>query len=114
MDGIAGRAIQLDDGDHLLHTPGIQQFTVHPVHPVGVAPPAAIAPTLDAIGCYGQRDEAIRAVFPDYSEGWANKIVIQGGLEGRVNHFVLVVRTPEGEMQEARLPLKQYLKIVNL
>jgi NAD+ synthase len=71
-----------------------------------------IAPTLEAIGCYQQRDEAIRSVFPDYGEGWANKIVIKGGLEGRVNHFLLVVRTPEGEMLEKRLPLKQYLKIV--
>ena len=71
-----------------------------------------IAPTLEAIGCYEQRDQAIRSVFPDYGEGWANKIVIQGGLEGRVNHFVLVVRSPDGEMHEARLPLKEYLKIV--
>lgn len=71
-----------------------------------------IAPTLEAIGCYEQRDQAIRSVFPDYAEGWANKIVIQGGLEGRVNHFVLVVRSPDGEMHEARLPLQEYLKIV--
>lgn len=71
-----------------------------------------IAPTLEAIGCYEQRDQAIRSVFPDYGEGWANKIVIQGGLEGRVNHFVLVVRTPDGEMKEERLPLQEYLKIV--
>jgi NAD+ synthase len=71
-----------------------------------------IAPTLEAIGCYEQRDEAIRNVFPDYGEGWANKIVIQGGLEGRLNHFVLVVRTPDGEMREERLPLKEYLTIV--
>lgn len=72
----------------------------------------SIASTLEAIGCYEQRDQAIRSVFPDYGEGWANKIVIQGGLEGRVNHFVLVVRTPGGEMKEARLPLQEYLKIV--
>jgi NAD+ synthase len=71
-----------------------------------------IAPALEAIGCYEQRDEAIRSVFPDYGEGWANKIVIKGGIEGRVNHFLLVVRTPDGEMMEARLPLDQYLKIV--
>jgi NAD+ synthase len=71
-----------------------------------------IAPTLAAIGCYEQRDEAIRKVFPEYGEGWANKIVIHGGLEGRVNHFVLVVRSPEGEFREARLPLKEYLQIV--
>ncbi|WP_231892496.1 NAD(+) synthase [Woeseia oceani] len=71
-----------------------------------------IAPTLAAIGCYQQRDEAIRSVFPDYGDGWANKIVISGGLEGRVNHFMLVVRSPDGQMHEKRLPLTEYLKIV--
>lgn len=71
-----------------------------------------IAPTLEAIGCYKHRDDAIRSMFPDYGEGWANKIIIRGGLEGRVNHFLLVVRTPDGETKEARLPLQEYLKIV--
>jgi NAD+ synthase len=71
-----------------------------------------IAPTLEAIGCYHWRDEAIRKVFPDYGAGWKNKIVISGGLEGRVNHFQLVVQTPAGELRQERLPLKEYLQIV--
>jgi NAD+ synthase len=71
-----------------------------------------IAPALEGIGCYRQRDEAIRKVFPDYGEGWKNKIVIAGGLEGRVNHFNLVVQTPSGELKTERLPLPQYLQIV--
>jgi NAD+ synthase len=71
-----------------------------------------IAPTLEAIGCYQQRDDAIRKIFPEYGDGWANKIVIQGGLQGRLNHFQLVVRTPGGEMMEERLPLQEYLQIV--
>jgi NAD+ synthase len=71
-----------------------------------------IAPTLEAIGCYRWRDAAIRQVFPEYGEGWKNKIVIRGGLEGRVNHFQLVVQTPAGETREARLGLKEYLQIV--
>ena len=71
-----------------------------------------IAPTLDAIGCYRWRDEAIRKVFPEYGEGWKNKIVISGGLEGRVNHFQLVVETPSGEQMKARLGLREYLQIV--
>src|SRR5687768_16756563 len=29
-----------------------------------------IAPTLAAIGCYAERDAAIRAVFPEFGEGW--------------------------------------------
>jgi NAD+ synthase len=71
-----------------------------------------IAPTLEAIGCYRWRDDAIRQVFPDYGTGWKNKIVISGGLQGRVNHFQLVVQTPEGETRQARLALKEYLQIV--
>jgi len=71
-----------------------------------------IAPALDGIGCYAQRDEAISRVFPEYGEGWKNKIVIKGGLEGRINHFELVVQTPAGELRSARLPLPEYLQIV--
>lgn len=71
-----------------------------------------IAPALEAIGCYRWRDDAIRRMFPTYGAGWKNKIVISGGLEGRVNHFVLVVQSPDGEMRDARLGLREYLQIV--
>ncbi len=71
-----------------------------------------IAPALEGIGCYRQRDEAIRRVFPEYGDGWKNKIIIKGGLEGRINHFELVVQTPQGELKTARLPLPEYLQIV--
>jgi NAD+ synthase len=71
-----------------------------------------IGPTLDAIGCYRWRDQAIRRVFPEYGDGWKNKIVITGGLEGLVNHFQLVVQSPQGELKQERLPLKEYLQIV--
>ena len=71
-----------------------------------------IAPALEAIGCYQWRDDAIRRVFPQYGEGWKNKIIISGGLEGRINHFQLVVQTPSGEMKQERLGLREYLQIV--
>ena len=71
-----------------------------------------IAPALDALGCYRQRDEAIRRVFPDYSEGWKNKIVISGGMSGGINFFKLVVANPHGRTEEARLPIREYLQIV--
>ena len=71
-----------------------------------------IAPTLEAIGCYSARDEAILRVFPDYSDGWKNKIVIKGGIEGQINHFALVVQKPDGTVEEKRLNLKEYLQIV--
>jgi len=71
-----------------------------------------IAPTLEAIGCYRWRDEAIAAVFPDYQSDWKSKLVIAGGIDGRFNYFKLVVQPPNGELREQRLELKQYLQIV--
>ena len=71
-----------------------------------------IQPTLEAIGCYRLRDEAMRAVFPDYGDGWRSKIAITGGAQGRFNYFKLVVQSPDGDLKEARLPLKAYLQIV--
>jgi len=71
-----------------------------------------IAPTLDAIGCYQWRDDAIRQVFPEYTNEWKNKIVIVGGIDGQINHYNIVVENPQGERYEEMLPLKAYLTIV--
>lgn len=71
-----------------------------------------IAPTLDAIGCYHWRDEAIRKIFPDYTSEWKNKIVIAGGGEGKINYFQLVVQSPDGQVFQQRMDLKEYLQIV--
>ena len=71
-----------------------------------------IAPTLEAIGCYKWRDNAIKKIFPDYDGTWKNKITITGGHEGKFNHFNLVVQTPDGETQQKRMDLKEYLEIV--
>ena len=71
-----------------------------------------IAPTLDALGCYRWRDDAIRVLFHDYGEGWKNKIIIAGGKDGTFNYFKLVVQTPDGKLHEERLPLREYQQIV--
>lgn len=71
-----------------------------------------IAPSLDALGCYRWRDDAIRRVFPAYGTEWRNKIVIAGGKEGRFNHFRLVAQPPDGEPMEAKLSVREYLQIV--
>lgn len=71
-----------------------------------------IALTLEAIGCYRWRDEAISVVFPDYRKDWKSKIVIAGGVDGRFNYFKLVVQAPDGTRYENRLDHKQYLQIV--
>ncbi|MES2098554.1 MAG: NAD(+) synthase [Pseudomonadota bacterium] len=71
-----------------------------------------IAPALEGLGCYAQRDAAIKRVFPSYTDGWRNKIVIAGGTERGINFFKLVVQSPDGALHEARLPVRDYLQIV--
>ena len=71
-----------------------------------------IASSLEAIGCYKQRDQAIRQIFPDYAIDWKSKIVISGGQEGQFNHFNLVVQTPDGELLQERMGVNEYLQIV--
>jgi NAD+ synthase len=71
-----------------------------------------IAPTLERLGCYRRRDEAIRRVYPEYATGWKSKIAIAGGRDGTFNYFKLVVQPPQGEMREARLAVREYLQIV--
>lgn len=71
-----------------------------------------IAPTLEAIGCYRWRDEAVRRAVPEFRDDWGMKIVISGGLEGQINHFRIVAQSPGGERIERRLNLADYLQIV--
>ncbi len=71
-----------------------------------------IAPTLEALGCYRQRDSAIRGVFPAYADDWKCKIAIAGGAQGGINFFRLIVQSPDGLRSEARLPIREYLQIV--
>jgi NAD+ synthase len=71
-----------------------------------------IAPALAAIGCYSERDAAVRRALPEYGEGWRFKIVIDGGIEGRINRFRLVAVSPAGETVDRALGLADYLQIV--
>jgi NAD+ synthase len=73
-----------------------------------------ITTTLEAIDCYQWRDDAIRAVFPEYGPGWKNKIVISQDLldSDRINFFLMVVESPLGRREEKRLPVKAYLQVV--
>jgi NAD+ synthase len=71
-----------------------------------------IGPTLEALGCYERRDAAIRRVFPAFGPAWRSKLAIAGGTRGGINFFKLVVDAGDGRLQEARLPLREYLEIV--
>jgi NAD+ synthase len=72
-----------------------------------------ITPILQAAGCYRQRDEAIKAAFPGYQQGFKSKIVLPNQIEtDSYALFSLVVQTTSGEITKVRLPLQPYLGIV--
>jgi NAD+ synthase len=72
-----------------------------------------IAPALESAGCYARQDEAIRAVFPEYGEGWKCKVTLPSILEGdRLNVSQLTVQSPDGTQRTERLPLGPYLQLV--
>lgn len=69
---------------------------------------------LAGLGCYGRRDEAIRMVFPEYSTGWKNKIVMPTNIleKDTFNYFNLTVENSKGEVFTKRMPLEAYLQVV--
>ncbi len=72
-----------------------------------------ITEILDATGCYRRREEAVRAVIPQFGEGWRFKIVLPDVTAGDAYRlFALVAESPDGERVEARLPAAQYRTIV--
>jgi NAD+ synthase len=72
-----------------------------------------ITEILGATRCYERRDEAVRAVIPQFGEGWKFKIVLPSVLgTDSYRLFSLVAQSPDGETVEARLPARSYLTIV--
>lgn len=72
-----------------------------------------ITPVLDGAGCYRRQLEAIRKVFPDYGEGWKNKVVLPSILDGdRLNVSRLTVQSPDGSFRTERLPMDEYLQLI--
>ena len=73
-----------------------------------------IAPILEASGCYRERDEAVRSVFPGFDPGMPWKIVMHGDRTGsaQLNVFFVVVRLPDGEERRIRLTPRAYMDIV--
>jgi NAD+ synthase len=72
-----------------------------------------IAGILTAAGCYQRRDEAIRKVIPQYTEGYKCKIALPDQVNGSAYPiFSVVVESPLGERTRARLTLHSYLGVV--
>lgn len=71
-----------------------------------------IGPSLEAIGCYRRRDEAITSIVPGYATDWKHKIVISSAMESMIAHFNIVVQNPAGEQSSIRMPVDVYLTVV--
>jgi NAD+ synthase len=72
-----------------------------------------IAPILEAAGCYRSQREAVRMVFPAYTEEWKFKITLPSILSSnRLNVSRLTVQPPSGETQSERMPAAAYLQLV--
>jgi NAD+ synthase len=72
-----------------------------------------IGKTLEALGCYGRRDEAIRKVIPEYGPGWKSKIVLPSIADGSYYAlYSVVAQDPQGEIRCARLTADAYCQIV--
>jgi len=70
-----------------------------------------ITDALEALGCYRHRDDAIRAVFPDYEPSWPHKLV-RSAPSGGVIVFSVVVQKPDGTEESRRMPPGPYRAIL--
>ncbi len=95
-------------------SPDSLSFAQHLAETLGIASVVQdIGPALQAIGCYHQRDDAIRKVIPEYEAGWTSKIVLpklSDGLDYAL--FSVVAQSPSGEIRRVRLTPEAYLGIV--
>jgi NAD+ synthase len=71
-----------------------------------------ITAALEGLGCYRRRDDAIRAVFPDYEPSWRHKLVRSAPTGGLV-FFTLVVERPDGAEEARRLPPEAYRDLIS-
>jgi NAD+ synthase len=73
-----------------------------------------ITSTLEAVGAYRRRDEAIQSVIPEYTSEHKSKLVLSSVLSGRsYNVLSIVVESPDGVQRQARLTADACLAIVS-
>ena len=74
-----------------------------------------ITGALEGFGCYKRRDEAVSAVFPEYTpHEYKMKITLnQGGISHNLPPlFILTIIDKTGESKSKIIPVKEYLQIV--
>ena len=69
---------------------------------------------LAGLGCYRERNEAIKQVFPEFDESWKCKIIIPTNIleKKTFNFFSLCIENEAGETKTKRMPPSAYLQIV--
>lgn len=70
--------------------------------------------SLNALGCYKRRDDAVKKIFPQYDETYKMKITVSKDDKdkGIINLFNLSVISNDGEEKIKRLPANEFLQIV--
>jgi NAD+ synthase len=73
-----------------------------------------ITPILEAVGCYRERDEAVRSVFHEFDPSMKWKIALGGErLEaGSFSFFSAIVQLPGGTQRSFRLTADAYLRVI--
>jgi NAD+ synthase len=72
-----------------------------------------ITPILGAAECYKRRDDAIRALIPEYNEKYKCKIALpSAGEQSSYALFSLIVQPPKGAEMKVRLTAEAYRGIV--
>ena len=72
-----------------------------------------ITPMLNGAKCYELQLEAIRQIFPEYGEGWKQKVTLPSILENdRLNLSYLTVQSPTGVQKSSRIPFHAYLQLI--
>jgi NAD+ synthase len=72
-----------------------------------------VGPALAALGCYERQQQAIRAVVPEYGDGWRCKLTLPPRMDSdRLNVFQLTVQPPQGELITSRMPAAAYQALV--
>ena len=69
---------------------------------------------LAGLGCYRERNEAIKQVFPEFDDSWNCKITIPTNIleKKTFNFFTLSIENKAGEVKTKRMPPSAYLQIV--
>ena len=72
-----------------------------------------ITAVLDAAGSYSRRDEAIRALIPEYGPGWRCKVSLPSVIgSDQYRIFSVIAQAPDGTQRRARVTSSMYLELV--